>query len=120
MTIKRGCDHGQPPFGFCLTRGLLTAWCQQPAAAVIPDEGSKAKPMRDHLAHDIRQRFIPERRNWHPAHSLRRTGASGNACGMNHKLKRKMCNYLRADACFAVPAHAAFHCGTRLYRALAL
>ena len=76
------------------------------------------QPMRDDLAHHIRERFILKRRNRHPARSLRRTGARGNACGVDDKLQRKMRKNVGDDACLAMPAGNAFQQRPLLQRRL--
>src|SRR5580698_10331974 len=50
---------------------LLTAWCQQRATRLAASKVLEAEPVRDHLAHEVWQRFIPERGDRHPAHALR-------------------------------------------------
>ncbi len=76
------------------------------------------KPVRDHLAHDVGQRLFAERRNLHPAHSLRRPRTLRNVGGVDHKLQRKMRKDMGDDAGLAMPARDAVHQRRLLQRRL--
>ncbi len=66
------------------------------------------QPMCDHLAHDIRQRFVMQGRDRHPAHAFWRAGALRNGRGINHKLEREMREDVVDHAELAMPARNGF------------
>ncbi len=73
------------------------------------------QPMRDHLAHHVRQRFVLQRRDRYPAHALGRAGSRGNAGDVNDKLQREMREHMVHHAGLAMPARYGFQ-RRRLFR----
>src|ERR1700722_18261640 len=75
-----------------------------PAASVV----SATKPMRDDLAHHIRQRFARKCGDRYPAHVFRRAGSCRHMRGIDHKLERKVRKDMSDHAHLAMPTrHAA-------------
>src|SRR5580692_3192546 len=88
-----------------------------PAASVV-SATSAIKPMRDDLAHHIRQRFAAKRRDRHPAHACRCAGPRGHMRGIDHKFERKVRKDMSDHAHLAMPARHATEPGCLLQRGL--
>src|SRR5262245_56610636 len=63
--------------------------------------------MRDRLAHDIRERFVVQRRDRRPAHAVGRVDTRPHARGIDHELKWKMREDMGYDTGLAMPARDA-------------
>src|ERR1700680_3949669 len=107
----------------CLTRFLYAnrySPSDQVRGHASLENALEAKPVRDRLAHDIGQRLVGQRRNRHPARPLQCTRTRGNFCGVDHKLQRKMREYVGDDSRLAMPARDALERGRLLQRRLVL
>src|SRR3954452_6136479 len=69
---------------------------------------SSPQPVRDHLAHEVRQRLVSQRGERYPPHTGWRETARGNACRVNHELQWKMREDVVDHALLATPARDAF------------
>src|SRR3954452_14786606 len=112
---SRGRNWKTPPRTTSASRAFRSrAWTPSrrscPCPSPVADRArpsSLSKPVRDHLAHEIRQRLVSQRGERYPAHTFWRETARGNACRVNHKLQWEMREDVVHHALLAMPARDA-------------